>query len=301
MRVTLTALASAALLSLAAPASAPSTAVPAAPPGRAPRSWSSRCPTCAGATCPRPPRPTLWRLVSEGAAGALSVKSSYQLAGCADGLLTLGAGDRAAAEPSVGASRWAASTGPPGRVRPAQPGHRRHRPGLGLLDRDAAGPRPADGHPRRRRVAGAPRRRPHRAAGRRAGGRRRSRRGAGRRRRSSTPRPAALAPPGRPGGRPARWRPWSTRCPPRSTVLRRGQQRPPGPAGRLGGAREAHLHVALARGPGFAAGLPVLALDQAPAVRRADRRRADGAPAGRRARAEQGGRPPWESRRRAGR
>jgi hypothetical protein len=42
--------------------------------------------------------PAMWRLLAEGSAGVLSVKSAYQLAGCADGLLTLGAGDRAAAE-----------------------------------------------------------------------------------------------------------------------------------------------------------------------------------------------------------
>jgi hypothetical protein len=42
--------------------------------------------------------PALWTLLSTGASGALSVKSQWQLAGCADGLLTLGAGDRVAAE-----------------------------------------------------------------------------------------------------------------------------------------------------------------------------------------------------------
>jgi hypothetical protein len=42
--------------------------------------------------------PTMWGLLAQGAAGALSVKSSWDLAGCADGLLTLGAGNRAAAE-----------------------------------------------------------------------------------------------------------------------------------------------------------------------------------------------------------
>jgi hypothetical protein len=41
----------------------------------------------------------MWTLLSTGASGALSVKAPYQLAGCADGLLTLGAGDRVAAEP----------------------------------------------------------------------------------------------------------------------------------------------------------------------------------------------------------
>lgn len=44
--------------------------------------------------------PTMWALLAQGASGALSVKSRWQLAGCADGLLTLGAGDRAAAERS---------------------------------------------------------------------------------------------------------------------------------------------------------------------------------------------------------
>lgn len=42
--------------------------------------------------------PAIWTLLSTGAAGSLSVKSQWQLAGCADGLLTLGAGDRVAAE-----------------------------------------------------------------------------------------------------------------------------------------------------------------------------------------------------------
>ncbi len=48
-----------------------------------------------------PGTPTLWRLLGTGSAGALSVKSAWQLAGCADGLLTLGAGDRAAGEASA--------------------------------------------------------------------------------------------------------------------------------------------------------------------------------------------------------
>ncbi len=49
--------------------------------------------------------PTLWRLVSEGSTGVVSVKSSWDLAGCADGLLTLGAGSRAAAEPQAARAR----------------------------------------------------------------------------------------------------------------------------------------------------------------------------------------------------
>lgn len=54
--------------------------------------------------------PTLWRLLTDGAAGVLSVKATYQRAGCSDGLLTLGAGDRAAAE--AGSATPTPCTGP---------------------------------------------------------------------------------------------------------------------------------------------------------------------------------------------
>lgn len=56
--------------------------------------------------------PTMWRLLADGAAGALSVKSRWQLAGCADGVLTLGAGDRVAAEGVSDPARPCAGTSP---------------------------------------------------------------------------------------------------------------------------------------------------------------------------------------------
>jgi hypothetical protein len=44
--------------------------------------------------------PQLWSLARSGAIGALTVKTDRQVAGCADGLLTLAAGDRRQAEPA---------------------------------------------------------------------------------------------------------------------------------------------------------------------------------------------------------
>ncbi|MFL6101227.1 MAG: hypothetical protein ACJ71T_14875 [Actinomycetales bacterium] len=63
--------------------------------------------------------PALWALLRQGASGALSVKSRWQLAGCADGLLTLGAGDRAAAERSSEPARPCAGPTPTGASPPA--------------------------------------------------------------------------------------------------------------------------------------------------------------------------------------
>ncbi len=95
--VTLLLAAVVALLSVAAAPSTPASAVTAP----APRVLVVAVPDLLWSDVTRTGTPTLWRLLGTGSAGALTVKSAWQLAGCADGLLTLGAGDRAAAEGSA--------------------------------------------------------------------------------------------------------------------------------------------------------------------------------------------------------
>ena len=111
--------------------------------------------------------------------------------------------------------------------------------------------------------------------------------------------PAARSLGGR-GRRPPGWRPWSTRCPPARPCCWSAAATARTPPGERGGPpASAHLHVAIAHGPAFPPGWLTLAVDQARAVRRADRRRADGAHARGRARAVVGGRPVLALRRRA--
>ena len=67
---------------------------PRGPPPRG-TSWWSGSPACAGATCPRRPRPTLWRLAGQGSVGSLVDYATKPLTCPADGWLTLNAGARA--------------------------------------------------------------------------------------------------------------------------------------------------------------------------------------------------------------
>ena len=238
----------------------------------------------------------MWRLLTEGSTGVLSVKSSWDLAGCADGLLTLGAGSG----PRPNRSRPPPALCRPGprpvqRPQPADwrrppawvpwrppcertacgPPHWVRAPRLAMPDADVTAPLSAG----LAGTQGAPV-----VAG-------------GRRRRSTPRRP----PPGPRRSRPstASWRRWSTRCRPDDRPAGRQQRSPVDPGQRRPAGDRSPARGHRAR-PGLPAGWLTSPSTEAPAVRRADRHRADGAPPRGRARAVVGGRPSVALRRRTG-